>query len=148
MSDVRRAIEQALYDLRMYGQTGNRLFFDSARSALESALAEPEPEQSEPVFWTCRSWIDEVKRGRNGTFVNQPFAGFDVPLYTYPPRREPLTPEAIMVLEQTAYVEATKPVQSKDWCGDERVEYVPTKYFNMFKFARAIEQAHDIGEKT
>jgi hypothetical protein len=75
-------------------------------NALREALAEPKQEQSEPVFWTGKAWIDEAKRGRNGTFVNQQFAGFDVPLYTAaPPRREPLTPKQVAEAFHTMFAE-------------------------------------------
>jgi hypothetical protein len=79
---------------------------NAVRKALRAALAEPE---QEPVFWTGKAWIDEAKRGRNGTFVNQPFVGFDVPLYTAPPRREPLTDEQIyaVVRSKQPYLEDT-----------------------------------------
>lgn len=50
-----------------------------------------------------------------------------------------LTPERIMELEQQSYVDANRTVRKKDCWGDEKVTYEPTRHFNMFMFARAIE---------
>lgn len=58
--------------------------------ALRARLEAPNP-ADEFVFWTDKSWIDDAKRGRNGTFVNKSFSGFDVPLYTRPQCSKPLT---------------------------------------------------------
>lgn len=50
-----------------------------------------------------------------------------------------LTPERIIELEQQSYVDGRRPVITEDYWGDEKVTYEPTKHFNMFMFARAVE---------
>lgn len=53
----------------------------------------------------------------------------------------------IMAAEKSSYVSASRPVYSTDHWGDEVTTWEPTKHFNYFVFARAIEAHHGIVEK-
>jgi hypothetical protein len=62
--------------------------------------------------------------------------------HTTLPPVQPMTPEQIMEAEQRSYVDGRRPVHTTDCWGDDKTEYEPTKYFNMFMFARNIEAHH------
>ena len=103
------------------------------------ALKEQHKEQ-EPVawMWRCKPYCDwpnwEVSLKRpadSGCYGDKRTEGYeDVPLYTTPPQRKPLTNGEIY----TAYITATNQTLRAT---DERLA---------FAFARAIEAAHDIKE--
>lgn len=131
---LRLALE-ALEKLRAYPETVEYWKQQEAITAIKQALEQPEPE---PVAWMWRckpycgwpEWSVSLNRpadsGRDG---NKRTEGYeDIPLYTSPPKREPLTNGEIY----TAYITATNQTLRAQ---DERLA---------FAFARAIEAAHGI----
>ena len=88
----------------------NRCFCgkDSLENFIDEVLAQPEPE---PVAW--------LSKGKKGIWFHEPDASLSaIPLYTTPPKREPLT--------------------------DEWIERFWLDHPTPIKFARAIEAAHGI----
>ena len=112
--------------------------YEMMREALEEAQPElPTIEQSlivegEPVAWSTDIEFDDdteiilpEEKGRLGT------AGMTIPLYTSPPKRQPLTDEQIEAVYENASGQ----------------ELRPQDYRIVLQFARAIEAAHGIGDK-
>jgi hypothetical protein len=124
MSDLRTAAQQALEALEnsspdQYPEDAG-VFYD-AKDALRAALEQPEQEQ--PVAWTTMPDADDWMFV-SGT-EKPPLPGEWHPLYTHPPRREPLSVEELDRLWREP--------MSADW---EHREY-----------ARAVEAAHGIKEE-
>ena len=91
-----------------------------------------EMETVEPVAWTTKGQISAMENGfqhyihgRVPRFVSP--TEDDVPLYTAPPKRKPLTDDDIDALRQ----------------GEQRLNFVTLREFRVI--ARAIERAHGIG---
>ncbi|RPJ30858.1 MAG: hypothetical protein EHM17_16015 [Verrucomicrobiaceae bacterium] len=86
MSDLRTAAQQALKSLRGYRREISCEQSCDAERALEAALGQPE---QEPV-----AWMVYTQDGKSVCVTDNP-ADFiewrSFPLYTHPPRREPLT---------------------------------------------------------
>ena len=129
MNKQREALEKALLALEIAPLDHNSVkssFFEKrhyAIIALREALAEPEPE---PVAWTTTGQIAAMDsgflryiEGRDPRFVLGRHD--DVPLYTAPPARKPLTDSELWKM----WVESPSDV---------------------LRFARAIERAHGIGD--
>ena len=93
----------------------SRLTAENAMIKEKWSEAQPEQEQ-EPV-----AWIDD---GCNGLIKQDTIRGYVMPLYTAPPKREPLSDETIAKLWGESYSGTTQMVRN---------------------FARAIEQQHGIG---
>jgi hypothetical protein len=103
---------------------------------LRMALAQPEQEPLE--YWNAvEGWvkIDEVRQHFEtvscGTIYKTAGEG-RVPLYTAPPKRQPLTDQRINEIYQEATCQSLR----------------PQDYKLAREFARAIEAAHDIKETT
>jgi hypothetical protein len=136
MTTLREAVAQALDALtkihpgNMSWETGDAWM--NAVQILREALAQPE---REPVAWA----VYDIKHGGSKTLHwpeqhspnGDPSQFKAVPLYSVPPQRKPLTNGEI----HTAYITATNQTLRPQ---DERLA---------FAFARAIEQAHGIGDK-
>jgi ribonuclease HI len=119
--NLREAAEKAL---RVLSQVESNEYceLDSAIKALRTALAEAE----EPVAW-FESPYGEVRINPHYKFqFPSSLLSWQIPLYTRPPRREPLTEEEVRRL----YREAWTPEREAD---------------EVLAFARAIERAHGIG---
>ena len=110
------ALRLALEDLEHFEKAGlATLRTIDAIIAIKKVLAQPEPEP--------RVWIDHRVHAWPDCFVMQPDPPHTSPLYTSPPKREPLTDEEI---ETYRYM--------IDW----------TAGWSYIEFARAIEAAHGI----
>jgi hypothetical protein len=111
--------------------------FDSGKTitAIKAALAQPE---QEPVAYMYpadlkRFETSECFADAFSISVGSPTLGTTIPLYTSPPKRQPLTDEQI---EEIVDAHTSDDGQGYDiWCDGRGV-------------ARAIEAAHGIGEKT
>ena len=121
MSDLRTAAQQALEALGKWssGRDIDAVQLNDLIATLESALEQPE---QEPVAWTTMPDADDWMFV-SGT-EKPPLPGEWHPLYTHPPRREPLSNEELDRLWREP--------MSADW---EHREY-----------ARAVEAAHGIKE--
>ncbi len=137
----RATVQQALEALKCLVETyemGNTIRADimdaeEAITALKAALEQPE--QAEPVAWRTfdgeggydyRTYDDNENYRDEWDRRNPNHKGWVEPLYTHPPRREPLSDEELDRLWREP--------MSADW---EHREY-----------GRAIEAAHGIKEKT
>ena len=106
-------------------------YFECPACGSEGARAFPKPEQG-PVAWGCNRYIEDDNGFQIGT--DEPelawgkYAPDDNgwwPLYTSPPQRQPLTEKELAGI------------------------YMTTTGLDFYrKFARAIEKAHGIGDKT
>ena len=97
--------------------------FTDVNQELEAALAEP---GQEPVAW-CSSveFSDALKYAHSFNGWRRKYSKTDMPLYTAPPQRKPLSEEEIM----QCFADAGAIVKGQLWV----------------KVARAIERAHGIG---
>lgn len=84
-------------------------------------------EQAQPVAWMC-SDASLIQRGGYSRFSRNCEGAWNIPVYTAPPQRKPLTDEEIIGI-------------GKDARAVEGLHILP------ITFARAIEAAHGIGEK-
>jgi len=119
MSDLRAAAQQALEALMWHDETVRTRGDDEAIEALRAALEQPE--QPEPVAW---QWLNTAHFRKKLPADAEPRAWN--PLYTHPPRREPLSDEELDRLWREP--------MSADWGHRE--------------YARAVEAAHGIKENT
>jgi hypothetical protein len=113
---------------------------EEAADALRAALAQQaEPVSEEPVAWKVRSsgatgtpgpWRIYQQSAKPG--VNRPECCDFQPLYTHPPRREPLTMEQLREIIDKGDV-AQPRADGTGW------------YVLPYSLARAIERAHGIG---
>lgn len=135
---LRKAAEQAISALSNVAPTTSDQVFDfnharlSAIVALRAALAEPE--QSEPFGYVsehnCTGPYEyQFHKDQSTIYPDNCRAIHKV--YTTPPRREPLSDEQMRHCAQAMDAEPL----AEGWS-------------ELIKFARAIEQAHGIGEKT
>jgi hypothetical protein len=125
MTTLREAAQQALEALEeVQNHMNTSDWFDMRAAALRAALAEP---VQEPVAWIQSNHLQLAQRGPFSCRVEPTQRHPDfVPLYTHPPRREPLSDEELDRLWREP--------MSADW---EHREY-----------ARAVEAAHGIKENT
>ena len=89
----------------------------------EKWLAQPEQIEQEPVAWMYE-WVNEIGEHVKSVVYNFYDDANLIPLYTAPPKREPLSDETIAKLWGESYSGTTQMVRN---------------------FARAIEKAHGIG---
>lgn len=137
---LRKAAEQALSILQdIHPGNMTPMAEDAwvrASQRLYAALAEPE--QSEPVAWRKPMLpTDYDYDGNDWRFSESGFIEPEgqEPLFTRPPRREPLSDEQIQAIRAD--------------CANTPPELSGKAYGWAINFARAIEQAHGItGEKT
>lgn len=77
-------------------------FISDTRTALQEALAQPQPQQ-EPVAWMCHPYGDaEVEYGPHNQCENC------IPLYTSPPARKPLMDSDIRHIANDAGLEPSE----------------------------------------
>jgi hypothetical protein len=125
MTTLREAAQQALEALES-GLDVDPIFAGETEVALRAALEQQKQEQ-EPVAWIQSNHLQLAQRGPFSCRVEPTQRHPDfVPLFTRPPRREPLSDEELDRLWREP--------MSADW---EHREY-----------ARAIEAAHGIKENT
>jgi hypothetical protein len=106
------------------GQNYSYVCLEDVTGIIESELEKPEPDPVAYLF----AWIDDDGDEVNKLGFSVPKEGFDaIPLYTSPPARKPLSDEEIVVIC----------IESLGWTVVENLA---------FKFARAIEKAHGIGD--
>lgn len=115
------ALKMALEALETKGEHHPRVY--QAITAIKEVLAQPE---QEPVAWAYVNSDDECEQIEYCT--ESPMPEF-VPLFTSPPKRKPLTEFQL------------DPIW-RETCPDE---HFCSQYFD---FAKAIEAAHGIGDKT
>lgn len=112
MSTLREAAQQALT------QTPCDIAEDGVCEVIDCCR---NPKQAEPVAWVLPDLLP-VFSFKTAQLWKRPFAEDQIPLYTAPPQRKPLTEEEIYEM----YSE-------------------PSSDAEMVEFARAIERAHGIG---
>ena len=103
-------------------ESGTFVYPTALSTAIKEALAQPEQPQQEPVAWMCNAFDGDVCERSNHDDCENP-----IPLYTTPPKRQPLTYEEITAISKQ--VAEAGPRGSID------------------RFARAIEAAHDIKDQ-
>jgi len=116
MSKQREAMKQALHALQTKGEH-HRFVYD-AMKALAEALAKPE---QEPVAWMCAD--EDMTRKGYCRFSRNCEGEWNIPVYTTPPARKPLTDEQISAIVQS--------MSAYTW--------------DAHMLARAVERAHGIG---
>ena len=115
---TKEALKLALEALEYRG-VGSWRKKQPAIAAIKEALAQPE---QEPVAWKT----DDIE-----LYVREDKFGFyNIPLYTHPPQRKPLTDEEI--------------IASNYPDGEENGPTIAAPDFELICFARAIEAAHGI----
>ena len=134
MTDLHKAAQQALDRLRLYYYGSGFAEDADCITALEAALAQqaepkgggnlPPPLQAEPVAWMCSS--PELMAKGYKRFSSRCEGDWNIPVYTAPPQRKPLTEEEI------------------DKIFNHLCNTVGASWKTM---ARAIERAHGIKER-
>jgi len=132
MDDLRKAAQMALEALEDMDSDDPELNQEwlgkKAITTLRAALAQPE---QEPMVWTTLIELTWALRnpGRAGSFYAAKDGPADIPLYTHPPQRKPLTEEDIF---RVAYAEFPY------WSQDINSAFV-TQLFRAFEKAHGIE---------
>ena len=129
MTDLRKAAQQALWAFQCHvEQTWPIDRSTAAIAALRAALAQqaepkgggrlPPPLQAEPVAWMCSS--PELMAKGYKRFSSRCEGDWNIPVYTAPPQRKPLT--------------------------EEEIGRICDAHWSLRQLARAIERAHGIKE--
>ena len=117
MSKQREALQMALKAIAAIELTDDFELAMKASRVIREALAEPE---QEPVAWMCAD--EDMTRKGYSRFSRNCEGEWNIPVYTTPPARKPLTDEQINELE------------------------LPPDGCTMRELVRAIERAHGIIE--
>ena len=141
----------------------HRQAITAIKEALTSTQCEKQPAQ-EPVAWMCNAFDGKVCEQSNHDECENP-----IPLYTTPPKRQPLTDDEINKCDMCGYVGKDKDsigqcpkcrwdelrplvekARQKPLTDDQIYDMYnePRSDAEMLEFARAIEAAHGIKEKN
>jgi hypothetical protein len=129
MSIERELLKQAIpYIIRIYGTKEESDKANDLISMIQKELAKPDPE---PVAWISNGQLKDLKNKNYSTSVychSQKSEKSNIPLYTSPPKREPLSEEAIITIINDNF---------------DTDDIVFLDHLN--EFTRAIEKSHGIG---
>jgi hypothetical protein len=137
MDAIKQVLEQPE---RVCVECGDKLMSDFTKVCYACGH---KPEPSEPVVWMYQDKSTHAvsfQKHMRG-FVDHG-ATYETPLYTTPPKREPLTDEQIVQTIDASGIE----LDDDHVLSDQTIYYVDAS--TLKGLARAIEQAHGIGEKT